>query len=234
MKIIGFIPARGGSKSIKLKNIVKVNKIPLINYSISAALKSKIFSKIICSSDNNTILNQASKFKISLHRRKKQFAKDDTNVLDVIINYINETNENFDLLYLIQPTSIFVLPSHFKKIKKVMIENPKFLSAQTIAETNHNFHPINSRYIFKNNVKFLNETKRLKKYNKQKKPKTYHFGNLVAVRKEGILDKKNFFAHPSGHVIINKPYDFDLDNEYDLKIAELLIKNSIVKIDHLK
>ena len=233
MKIIGFIPARGGSKSIHLKNIVKVNKVPLIHYSISAALKSGIFSKIVCSSDSNKILDEASKFNISLHKRKKILSEDSTNVLDVIINYIEETKEKFDLLYLIQPTSIFVLPMHFKKLKDLMIKNKSLLSAQSITETNHNFHPINSRYIINNNVKFLNQADRLKYYNKQKKPKTFHFGNLIVVKRDAILKYRNFFCEPCGYLKIKSPYDFDLDNKFDHKIAELYLQNSIVKIDHM-
>ena len=55
MKILAFIPARGGSKSIKLKNIFPLNGIPLIYYSILASKKSKIFDSIICSTDNKKI-----------------------------------------------------------------------------------------------------------------------------------------------------------------------------------
>ena len=37
MKIIGLIPARGGSKGIKNKNIAKLNGKPLLQYTAAAA-----------------------------------------------------------------------------------------------------------------------------------------------------------------------------------------------------
>ena len=51
-----FIPARSGSKTIKNKNIKKLNKKPLIYYSLSLAKKCKVFKKIIFSSDSKTYL----------------------------------------------------------------------------------------------------------------------------------------------------------------------------------
>jgi N-acylneuraminate cytidylyltransferase len=57
MKILGFIPARGGSKSIPLKNLYNINNKPLIYYTLKNAIDSKIFYKIIVSSDNNKILD---------------------------------------------------------------------------------------------------------------------------------------------------------------------------------
>ena len=46
-KILAIIPARGGSKSIKKKNLVKINKIPLIKYTINAALNSNYLDEIV-------------------------------------------------------------------------------------------------------------------------------------------------------------------------------------------
>ena len=50
-KIICVIPARGGSKRIKNKNIKSFLGKPMISYPIKAALKSKLFKKIIVSTD---------------------------------------------------------------------------------------------------------------------------------------------------------------------------------------
>ena len=52
-KIIALIPARSGSVRIKNKNILEINKHPLIAYTITSAIKSKLFSKIIVSTDSS-------------------------------------------------------------------------------------------------------------------------------------------------------------------------------------
>ena len=52
---IGVIPARGGSKSIPLKNIKEINGKPLIEYTIEVAIKSKVLDRIIVSTDHDGI-----------------------------------------------------------------------------------------------------------------------------------------------------------------------------------
>ena len=56
-KIIALIPARSGSVRIKNKNILEINKHPLIAYTITSAIKSKLFSKIIVSTDSSLYKN---------------------------------------------------------------------------------------------------------------------------------------------------------------------------------
>ena len=63
-KRLVVIPARGGSKRIKLKNLKKILNKPLIDYALDSAVKSKIFSKIHVSSDSEKILNHAKRFGI--------------------------------------------------------------------------------------------------------------------------------------------------------------------------
>ena len=60
-KRLVIIPARGGSKRIKHKNIKKLLGKPLIQYSLDACIKSRLFNKIHISSDSKKILNVAKK-----------------------------------------------------------------------------------------------------------------------------------------------------------------------------
>ena len=55
-KILAIIPARGGSKSIKNKNIANLLGKPLIYHSIMTAKESKLIQKIVVSTDSNKIL----------------------------------------------------------------------------------------------------------------------------------------------------------------------------------
>ena len=68
-----FIPARSGSKSIKNKNIKKINGKPLIYYTLLIAKKLKRVKKIVFSSDSQYYLNIASKYaKIEKDLRSKK------------------------------------------------------------------------------------------------------------------------------------------------------------------
>ena len=109
LKILAIIPARGGSKAIPLKNLYKLNKKPLIQYTIQTAINSNIFTKIVVSSDNKKILNFSKKFrKISLHNRPSKYAKDNSSTDSVINSVLKDeikNNINYDYICVIEPTS---------------------------------------------------------------------------------------------------------------------------------
>ena len=73
MKIIGIIPARGGSKGIIDKNIIKLNNKPLISYTIESAISSDCFDKIVVSTDSEKIINVVSDYEVDILMRSKKF-----------------------------------------------------------------------------------------------------------------------------------------------------------------
>ncbi len=74
-KIVCIIPARGGSKGLKLKNVRLLNKKPLIYYPIDYAQKSNIKMDIFVSTDSARIASVAKKFgaDVPFLRKKKIF-----------------------------------------------------------------------------------------------------------------------------------------------------------------
>ena len=61
MKILCTICARGGSTGLQNKNIKIIKGLPLIHHTINQAIKSKLFNKIVVSSDSDKILNISNK-----------------------------------------------------------------------------------------------------------------------------------------------------------------------------
>ena len=70
---------------------------------------------------------------------------------------------------------------------------------------------------------------RKNKTNKQKKEKTFNFGNLIATRINKLLHSKDFFCNPSAGIMIDKFSSFDLDSINDLSFLD-----SVKKIKKLK
>jgi len=88
---IAIIPARGGSKRIPRKNIKTFHGKPLIAYSIEAALNSKIFDRVIVSTDDNEIAEVAKKYGAEIpFMRPKHVSDDFATTMDVIKHSINE------------------------------------------------------------------------------------------------------------------------------------------------
>tara|TARA_A100001011_G_scaffold388030_1_gene466873 strand:+ start:8655 stop:9359 length:705 start_codon:yes stop_codon:yes gene_type:complete len=234
MRILAFIPARGGSKSIKLKNIFLLNGKPLIYYSIISSQKSKIFDSIICSTDNKKIAERANEYGIKVDKRLKFLSGDDTNVADVLFEFLERNKNLYDWIFLIQPTSPFIDPKDLKNAKKLILKKDKKInSIQTICETPHNFNPINSRHIREQMVFFNFPQKRKKMFNKQKKEHSFAFGNFLAVKVKSFIKYKNFFQPPSYGIIVDRKSSFDFDTLEDIEIGEFYAKSFLEKLKNI-
>lgn len=106
---IAIIPARGGSKRIPKKNIKDFFGKPLIAYSIEAALASKLFEKVIVSTDDEEIAKIAIKYGAQVpFLRPKELSDDFTVTADVInhaIKYLESQGESYEYICTIYATA---------------------------------------------------------------------------------------------------------------------------------
>lgn len=116
MKIIGIIPARGGSKGIVDKNIIKLNNKPLISYTIESAISSDCFDKIVVSTDSEKIINVVSDYEVDILMRSKKNSSDLSPMTNVIKETLDSLDEKFDLVILLQPTAPLRRSEDFKNI----------------------------------------------------------------------------------------------------------------------
>ena len=108
MEILSIIPARGGSKGIKRKNIKLINEKPLIAYSIEASLNSKYITKTLLSSEDDEILEIAQRHGAEILKRPVELAQDETKTAPVMLQVVEELEKNNykpDYVVLLQPTS---------------------------------------------------------------------------------------------------------------------------------
>lgn len=103
MKIVAIIPARGGSKGLKDKNIKILKKKPLIYWSIKSAKESKKIDDLFVSTEDIKIKSIAIKYGCKVIDRPKQLSRDSSKTIDVLKHAIKVTKA--DVIVCIQPTS---------------------------------------------------------------------------------------------------------------------------------
>ena len=103
-RVLGIIPARGGSKRLPLKNIKPLAGKPLIAWTIDEAHKSEFIDHLIVSTDNYSIAVVAEHHDCDWIPRPTKLAADDSNVLDAVWDVLAEL-PRFDYVVLLQPTS---------------------------------------------------------------------------------------------------------------------------------
>lgn len=105
---IALITARAGSKGIKGKNIKIFHGKPLIYWTISAAVDSKVFDEIYVSTDCSKVKDVAGQLKVKIIDRPRHLATDNASSEDVLLHCINHLEINSLIeanICLLQPTS---------------------------------------------------------------------------------------------------------------------------------
>lgn len=91
--ILGVTLARGGSKSIPLKNIALINGVPLIAYTIREALKSELLDHYIVNTDSEEIANVAREYGAEVQFGRPEFLSTDVASSGETLKYVVETFE---------------------------------------------------------------------------------------------------------------------------------------------
>lgn len=107
MEILSIIPARGGSKGIKRKNLKPILNKPLVAYTIEASLKSKYITRTIVSSEDSEILKVSKEYGAQTIIRPDELAQDETKTAPVMLHVLNELKKEgykADYVVLLQPT----------------------------------------------------------------------------------------------------------------------------------
>jgi CMP-N-acetylneuraminic acid synthetase len=105
---IAIIPARGGSKGIPHKNLETVAGQTLVARAVEAAIKCPSITRIVVSSDDQSILDEAKRFNIEIVRRPKEISTDGSPIESAIMHALAESEVVAPLpkvLVLLQPTS---------------------------------------------------------------------------------------------------------------------------------
>ena len=124
-KVLCVIPARKGSKGLKNKNIKKLNKIPLIAWSILTAKKCELIDEIIVSTDSLKISKIAKKYGANVpFIRPKKLATDTTSlepVIEHVLNYLNiHDGYNPEIIVILQNTSPLRTTKHIDEALTLM------------------------------------------------------------------------------------------------------------------
>lgn len=108
MKTIAVIPARGNSKRIPKKNIVDFFGKPLIAWTIEAALESKMFDRIVVSTDSPEIAGAAIEYGLEVPFMRNEYADDNTPVSQATISAVIQAqeywHEEYDVAVQLMPT----------------------------------------------------------------------------------------------------------------------------------
>lgn len=221
MNNIAIITARGGSKRIPKKNIREFCGRPIIEYSIRAALESKLFDEVMVSTDSEEIAEISRQCGASVpFFRSEENSNDYAITADVINEVINEyekLGKRFDTLCCIYPTAPFVTA---KKLLDAYNEMKKSNADSAMTVVRYGFPPQRAVVIRNGKIEF--QYPEYYKTRSQDLEPIYHdcgqfyFCNIDAFKKYHTMITPNCIPF-----VVSEEEVQDIDNISDWNIAEM-------------
>ncbi len=220
-KVLAIIPARGGSKGIKGKNIVDINGKPLIAWTIEAALKSEYISRTVVSSDSDKILSVAKTLGSETLKRPSNLSQDNSSSIDVVLHAIKKIS-GYDFIILLQPTSPLRDSTDIDLAFSMMFkQNSKSCTSVCVAEKS----PYWMYKINKENNQLTNIMGSDNKYlRRQDTPDVYLLNGAIYISEVDLLKKnKKLVSNETIGYIMDNEKSIDIDNVNDLKKFNTLV-----------
>lgn len=241
-QIIALIPARGGSKRIKNKNIKRLGKHPLIAYTIKIAIQSKLFSRIIVSTENAKIAEISKYYGAEVpFLRPAEFATDTSPDLDWLrftLKNLEVVKNKITYFAILRPTNPFRTTQMILKAWKTISKDRNADSIRAIEKCAE--HPAKMWILTSNrmNPVLENPDKKAVEWFStpyQSLPPFYKQNGSLEITKTEIPIKTNSISGNKILPFITDSYEgYDLNSQKDWVYAEFLLKTNQAKLPELK
>ena len=228
MKILGLIPARGGSKGVPKKNQKILDDQPLINYSIAAALKCTAIDTVLVSTDDEAIASISKTAAAEVpFMRPAHLATDQSPTIDTVMHALSFYENKgiiFDAVCLLQATC------PFRKVEDIFgaIEAFESSEADSLISVKEVPHQYNPHWVFesKPNSSYLKiatgEAQIITR--RQELPKAYYRDGSIYITSTDTLKKsKSLYGEKVAWYQSTNPFHVNIDTLEDWAIAEDLI-----------
>jgi len=219
-EIIAIIPARGNSKSIPKKNLVKINGIPMINYTIKEAKKCKLIDRIICSTESKQIANIAKKAGAQVpFLRPKNLSRDKSHTSEVVyhaVKFLEKKNIKVKLVVILQATS---------PLRKERYISKNYASVVTVTKA---YPPWWTFTVEKNKLKQSLKLKNKNAFNleRQQLPAAYKSNGAIYVTKRKFIKNNTCFdLRNCGYIYMKEKDSYDVDTYKDLFKIKKIMEN---------
>lgn len=227
MKILAIIPARGGSKGVKDKNIRILNDKPLIAWTIEAANKSKYIDRVVVTTDDDRIAKVAQEYGADVpFKRPAELAADDSPSIDPILHAVDylmlHESFNSEYIILLQCTSPLRNEDHIDRAIETLFKK----DVDSVASVTKLEHPPYWNRIIDENGYLQNfiEYDSDQKVRRQDFEDVYRLNGAIYIAKTDlIMSERSLLVGDVSPFIMEHKDSIDIDNDFDFQLAENFI-----------
>jgi YrbI family 3-deoxy-D-manno-octulosonate 8-phosphate phosphatase len=217
---VAFIPVRGGSQSIPLKNIKEINGQPLIYWSLVSLEHASYIDEVIVATDSTAIKNCVLNFKfkkVKIYDRDPANAQNTSSTESVMLEYLSkERRKANDIFVLVQATNPFVIAEDFDNALALFKKNKKANSLLSVVRTKRFFWTLNNKPL---------------NYNPIKRPRRQDYDGLMMENGafyisnvKDIIKSKNRLTKPIITYEMPEHSGFEIDEVDDWLICEKFLR----------
>lgn len=216
-----IIPARGGSKRIKNKNIKDFDGKPLLSYPIETCLSENFFDEVMVSTDNQKIAEVAEKFGAKVPFMRSPETSDDftstSAVIEEVISNYSSMGKLFDYVICLYPAAVNISMNHLRcAIEK--LENSEATSLVSVVKPNFPYQQ--SLTLNGGKVEYLFPEFKTER-TQDLKPSFHDAGQFYMAKQEHFEHGYRFISENTIAYELSESEVQDIDTEEDFSLALL-------------
>jgi len=219
MKIIGLIPARGGSKGIPKKNLAPIAGTTLVGHKILQA-QASYCTEVWVSTDSKEIGNEASSKGSKVLTRPDYLSTDESSTESMLMHAIeNIPCDLADIIVLLQVTSPLIAINSINLCISKLIDSANLNSVITVREA----HPF--MWVTKDDTKWepVGHSRKWRPRRQELDRSAWETGGCYAAKVSAIKKEGVRYPSPTGTVGLTYIESIDIDTPEDLEVAKNLL-----------
>lgn len=227
MRVLGVIPARGGSKGVRRKNVRLVGGEPLIAYAIRAARESRLLTAFLTTTDDDEVAEVASRYGSPVVRRPQGLAGDETPIVPVLLHALEhaerEAGLRYDAVVLLQPPAPIRTGEDVDAVIGMLEKDPTVESVISVCSM-EDTHPAR---MYRLGAEAWMEPlwSEWETAHRQDLPAVYHRnGALYAVRRRVLVEERAVMSRRKKAYVMPRERLANIDDERDVMVVDLLVR----------
>ncbi|MDF2752091.1 MAG: hypothetical protein K0S82_474 [Gaiellaceae bacterium] len=222
MRVLGLVPARGGSRRVRNKNLAVLEGKTLVRRALETALAAGCFSTVALSSDDPAILAEADGLPVELVERPPELATDTALTYDVVVHALSTLDGSaFDAVAVVQCTSPFTTPEDLAGTVD-LLERTGAASAVSVSELESGLHPWKLKRLEGDRLLPFIQDDEMKPSHEL--PPLWIRNGSVYVSRRSVIDGGRLVSDDVRGYPMPAERSLDIDTERDLEFARFLLE----------
>lgn len=224
MRVLGLVPARGGSQRVPRKNLAVLDGQTLVRRALKTALTAGCFATVALSSDDREILDQAGGLDVVRVQRPPELALDTARTIDAVLHALETVGGEFDAVGVVQCTSPFTAPEDLRGAV-AMLEQTGAGSVVSVTRVEAALHPLKLKVLDGDRIKpWLEDDHMTPSHELPElwvRNGSIYLTRVEALRRGEIVDEADQRAY-----VMPPERSHDIDTPADLALAEYLLQRA--------